>query len=92
MIAYANDVFDKSPGAIWKLLYPFAEGEGGDITQEGQPFPSEGGVFSITVKDNSGNPCEIRVVLILTPDDDGSIQTQQIYYQADTLLACGWVK
>jgi len=92
LIAYAEDIFDKSPEASWKLLYPFAEDEGGDITQKGQPFSSEGGVFGITVKDNSGNPCEIRVVLILTPDDNGNIQTQQIYYQADTLLACGWVK
>ena len=92
MIAYANDVFDKSPGASWELLYPFAENEGGYIAQEGEPLPSEGGVFSITVKDHDSNPCEIRVVLILTPDENGIIQTQQIFYQADTLLACGWVK
>jgi hypothetical protein len=44
------------------------------------------------VKDSDNNPCEIQVVLILTPDKDGSIQRQQIFYQADRLLACGWVK
>jgi hypothetical protein len=74
------------------LLYPFAEDEGGDIVQEEQPLPSEGGLFSITVKDQDGNPCEIRVVMILTLDENGVIQKQQIFYQADTLLACGWVK
>jgi len=92
MIAYANDIFAKSPGVSWKLLYPFAEDEGGDIVQEEQPLPSEGGLFSITVKDQDGNPCEIRVVMILTLDENGVIQKQQIFYQADTLLACGWVK
>ena len=92
LAAYAKDIFEKRLGARWKLLYPFAEDEGGDAAQEGQPLSSEGGVFSITVKDDSGSPCEIRVVLILTPDDHGSIQTQQIFYQADTLLTCGWAK
>jgi hypothetical protein len=91
-IAYANDFFAKSPGASWELLYPFAEDEGGYTTREEHPLPSEGGVFAITVKDTDNNPCEIRVALILTPDDDRNIQTQKIFYEADTLLACGWVK
>lgn len=92
IIAYANDFFAKSPGASWKLLYPFAEDEVSYITQEEHPLPSEGGIFAITVKDADNNPCEIRVALILTPDDDRNIQTQKIFYEADTLLACGWVK
>jgi hypothetical protein len=44
------------------------------------------------VKDTEGNPCEIRAVVILTPDKEGKIQSQEVFYNADSLIACGWAK
>jgi hypothetical protein len=89
---YANSFFAKSPGANWKMLEPFAENYATGEWQEQYPFQSQGGVYSITVKDTAGNPCEIRAIVLLTPNKDGKIQSQKVFYNADTLLACGWAK
>jgi hypothetical protein len=85
---YADSILAKSSGANWELIHPFAEGERdtADYTN------SHGGVYAITVKDTEGNPCEIRAVVILTPDKEGKIQSQEVFYNADSLIACGWAK
>ena len=85
---YANSILGKSSGANWKLLHSFAEGEGDN---EYYTY-SHGGVFAITVKDSEGNPCEIRAIVLLTPDEEGKIQSQEVFYNADSLLVCGWAK
>jgi hypothetical protein len=89
---YANSFFAKSPGASWDLLYTFADRNATGNYLEQHPFPSQGGVYAITVKDSGGNPCEIRAVVLLTPNEEGKIQSQKVLYNADTLLACGWAK
>ena len=89
---YANSFFAKSSKAKWELVYPFAESEVKPSFKEQYPYASQGGVFSITVDDVEGNPCEIRAVVILTPDEDGKILTQKTFYEANTLLTCGWAK
>ncbi len=74
---YADKFF---PGAAWQLDNAFLD----DLV--------DGGVFAITVIDKDGNPCEIRAIVLLTPDESGKIQKQEIFYNADSLLACGWAK
>lgn len=89
---YASGFFAKSPEAKWELVYPFAEDDVEWGFKEQYPFPSQGGIFSITIIDAEGNPCEIRAVVILTPNEERAIQTQKIFYEANTLLTCGWAK
>ena len=89
--AYIEKFVAKSPGASWELIYPFAEKQG--PRQPGnKPLASQGGIFAIKVKDASGNLCAIEAAVILTPDDNGKITAQQVFYNADTLIACGWAK
>ena len=89
---YANSFFAKSPKAKWELIYPFAESEVASSFKEQYPFASQGGIFSISVNDIEGNPCEIRVVVILTPNEHGKILTQKTFYESNMLLTCGWAR
>lgn len=89
---YAANMFSLSQGATWKLVVPFTEGEAAYPYEEEYPFPSNGGVFSISTKTPDGTACEIRAVVILTPDENGKIQAQETFYDANTLIECGWAK
>lgn len=89
---YADGFFAKNPNMIWELVNPFAESEVYEAYKEEYPFASQGGVFSITTSDSQNTPCDIRAVVILTPNEQGTIQNQKIYYEADTLLTCGWAE
>lgn len=88
---YANGFFARSPGANWVLIDSFGEGKSRNFSDL-YPHPSQGGVFAIKVTDAGGNPCEIRVAIILTPNEENKIEAQKVFYNADTLLTCGWVK
>jgi hypothetical protein len=85
---YYDRLRAKSPLAAWEVRYTFAESKpyGKDY-----PLPSQGAIFGITVDDLSGNPCEIRAAVILTPNDKGLIQSEEIFYNAESLITCGWV-
>ena len=89
---YARDMFALTKGAAWTLIVPFSEGEAEDPYKEEHPFPSTGGVFGIDAKKPDGTACEIRVVVILTPDENGKIQAQETFYNANTLIECGWAR
>jgi len=89
---YADSFFMQNPGLAWHFLSPFSEGEAGPNYIDEYPVPSYGGVFTISVLDTEKEPCEIRAVVILTPDENGKIQKQQNFYNADSLIECGWAK
>jgi hypothetical protein len=88
---YADSFFARSPGANWVLINSFGEVKSRNFPDL-YPHPSQGGVFAIKVTDAGGNPCEIRVAVILTPNEEKKIEAQKVFYNADTLLACGWAK
>jgi hypothetical protein len=88
---YVSSFFARSPGANWVLINSFGEGKSRNFSDL-YPRPSQGGVFAIKVTDAGGNPCEIRVAVILTPNEEKKIEAQKVFYNADTLLACGWAK
>jgi len=88
---YAESIFAKNPGASWELLIPFAEGRAGYPYSEKHPFASQGGVFAIHLADSDGKPCDIQTVVILTPNKEGQIQAQEAFYDAGSLIACGWL-
>ncbi len=89
---YAQHFLAKSPGASWEILYPFAESPATSSYVEEPPFPSQGAIFAIHVKDTKGNPCDIQAAIYLTPNDAGKITYQETFYKPDTLLACGWAE
>lgn len=89
---YAKNIFALSQEAVWKLIIPFAEGKASYPYSDEYPFPSTGGVFGINTKKTDGTVCEIRVVVILTPNENGKIQAQETFYDANTLIECGWAR
>ena len=87
---YVKAFMAKSSGASWELLQPFAEAEAALSFKDQYPFPSQGGIFAVSDNDASGAPCQLRLAVILTPDEEGRITNQIVFYDASTLLACGW--
>jgi len=52
-----------------------------------------GGVYEIHVSDQAGQPCVVRTIILLKrPLYDYFISNESVYYQPDTLLACGWAR
>ena len=90
--AYANRLFAQSPGASWEVLEVFAESKATPPFVEEYPFSAQGGVFGINVNDPEGKQCQVRVVVVLTPNDEGILLSQVVFYNAETLIACGWAE
>ena len=88
---YATDFINRSPGATWNLITPFAEDRSVNHPDL-YPHPAQGGIYAITVQDKQGNPCEVRTAVILTPDENGIILSQKMFYTAGSLLTCGWAE
>jgi hypothetical protein len=88
---YATNFWARSPGASWSLVTPFAEDRSINHPDL-YPHPAQGGIYDITVKDKQGTPCELRAAVILTPDENGIILAQKMFYAANTLLDCGWAE
>ena len=76
----------------WEIKIPFGEEVSKFPYKEEIPFPSTGGVFTITVLDQDGSPCDLSVFIILTPDAEGLIVKQEIFYAVDSLISCGWAE
>lgn len=89
---YIGRFLARSSGAEWVLLESFAEDQAIPSYREEYPFPAQGGVFALSVPDAAGNACEIRLALIVIPNDEGLILSQQVFYQADTLMTCRWAE
>jgi ketosteroid isomerase-like protein len=90
--AYARSFIASSPETSWTVLSGFVGDQASLPNREQYPYVFQGGIFSIKVEGLGGEPCEIRAAVVLTPDDDGIIQDQKIFYNVDSLLACGWAK
>jgi hypothetical protein len=79
---FASDFFVWYPNVTWKMIEPFEEDSPGNI---------DGGIFGIQVSDPSGKPCEVQVALLLEPSDKGIVK-ERIYYDAESLITCGWAR
>jgi hypothetical protein len=52
-----------------------------------------GGVYEIHISDRVGQPCVVRAIILQKRTlDDNLISKESVYYQPDTLLACGWAR
>jgi hypothetical protein len=79
---YAESFFAWYPGAQWSLSAGFGEGNGTDqIT---------GGLYTITVIDNNGQSCEVKVAVLFRLTDN-LVTHETLFYQPRSIIACGWV-
>ena len=76
--SFADSFFASYPGAQWDLLLAFGDGKGED--------PMTGGVFAITVGEGA---CEVRTAVLLKASEDRIVH-ESVYYEPDSLIACGW--
>jgi ketosteroid isomerase-like protein len=81
--SFAESFLAWYPGAQWKLLLPFGDGQ--------RHAPVVGGVFAITVSGPSGEQCEVHAAVLLKTSDD-QIVHEALYYGADSLISCGWAQ
>jgi ketosteroid isomerase-like protein len=81
--SFAESFFAWYPGAQWKLLLPFGDGQ--------HHAPVVGGVFAITVSGPSGERCEVHAAVLLKTSGD-QIVHEALYYGADSLISCGWAR
>jgi ketosteroid isomerase-like protein len=79
---FAADFFNKHPGISLELIQPI--GENGEVK-------TLGGVYAMHVTDQNGKPCDIKALIVLEPDN-GKISKETVFYQPDSLIACGWAQ
>ena len=53
--------------------------------------PKIGGEYAIHVSDQAGKPCDVRAIILLEVPHD-KITKEWVFYNADSLIACGWAK
>jgi ketosteroid isomerase-like protein len=70
-------------GAQWILLLPFGVGQ--------EDAPMTGGLFEIAVTDTAGQPCKVQTVVLLKTSND-QIVHETLYYEPNSLIACGWTQ
>lgn len=82
--AFATHFFAWYPGVHLTLLETFGE------------FPKvikRGGIYTVSVSDPSGQPCDVNMLVLLEPDESGQkIAQEWVFYTADSLIACGWAQ
>ena len=79
---FAADFFAWYPGVKFELLEPFSEQT---------PGVMKGAIYAIHVNDGSGTLCDVRVAVLLDPSKNG-IKKENIYYNAESLIGCGWAR
>jgi ketosteroid isomerase-like protein len=50
-----------------------------------------GSLYSIHVSDQTGKPCDVRAIILLESSQD-KIINERLFYNADSLIACGWAQ
>jgi len=80
---FARAFFDWYPGGLWNISFDFGEGIGN--------APITGGLYKIKVTDLTGQPCEIKVAVLLQAAEN-LITQETVYYEPQSLISCGWAK
>jgi len=86
--AFSTDFFTWYPGVSVELLRPFGETLSNEITSD--PKIMLGGIFAVHVKKADGSPCDVLMLVLLETDKSGVVG-ERLYYNADSIIACGWV-
>ena len=80
---FAKSFFGWYPGAQWHISLVFGEGRG--------DAPITGGLYSVKVNDQNGQPCEVKVAVLLQTAEN-LITQEKLYYEAQSLISCGWAR
>jgi len=83
--SFAESFFTWYPNAKWITLEMFGEKKFRDKPQ------AVGSSFKIEVTDTAGEVCEIEAVVLLHVLE-GMILQEDIYYEPDSLIQCGWAE
>jgi ketosteroid isomerase-like protein len=82
--AFATHFFAWYPGVRLTLLETFGE------------FPhvdKRGGVYSVSVSNPSDQPCDVSILVLIQPDEsEQKIAQEWVFYNSDSLIACGWAQ
>jgi outer membrane murein-binding lipoprotein Lpp len=80
---FATDYFAWYPGVRLELLKSF---------ELYQSYPVRiGGVYAIHVSDKAGQSCDVSAIILLDLTQD-MITNEWLFYNADSLIACGWAQ
>jgi ketosteroid isomerase-like protein len=77
---YATKFFNWYPDVKYEILEPF--GESGSTK-------TMGAIYAIHTSDKDGNPCDVKTA-ILFEISQKKIGKEWVFYQPDSLIACGW--
>jgi hypothetical protein len=80
---FATNFFNWYPGVSFELLQSFKLG--------GSKPVNTGGVYTIHVSDQAGKPCDVKSIIVLELSQD-KIINEWLFYNADSLIACGWAQ
>jgi hypothetical protein len=80
---FATNYFSWYPGVRMEFLQSF-------MLAESKPIKM-GGVFAIHVSDQAGKPCAVNAVILVELSQD-KIINEWLFYNADSLIACGWAQ
>lgn len=83
--AFAESFFTTYPDATWTPMEMFGEKKFRDKPQ------AVGSSFNIEVTNPSGIPCDLEAVVLLYVLE-GKIIQEDIYYEPDSLIQCGWAE
>jgi hypothetical protein len=78
--AFATNFFTWYPGMRLELLQSFKLFDSNPVMA--------GGVYAIHVSDKAGKPCDVRAIILLEIPQD-KITKEWVFYNADSLIACG---
>lgn len=86
---FATKFFNWYPGVTFERQKWFQLGESAPV--------KVGGVYTIHAMDQTGSPCDIQVIIlleapVLSATSTGKLINEWIFYQPDSLIACGWAK
>jgi hypothetical protein len=80
---FASSFFAWYPGVRWILSLGFGEGLG--------VAPMTGGLYTVKVQDLAGQPCEVKVAVLLQASES-LITHETLYYEPQSLISCGWAR
>jgi hypothetical protein len=74
--------------------YPYVNFELGEVFELAGGLPlRSAGLYTVHIKDPSGQPCEIKAIIQLDTDIlNDQIVAERLFYNADSLIACGWAQ
>lgn len=81
--SFSTNFFNWYPGVKTELLQSF-------MLAESKPIKT-GGVYAFHVSDLAGKPCDVNAVILLELSQD-QIINEWLFYNADSLIACGWAQ